>query len=123
MNEAQRTLLRLGAYLRELGFADEGRFRPDEIFLPEPIAHGAEDLEPRAVSVAWTRFRRTASGLKVGRTRCVEVPLAAPLAERALSDGATGRHPEAIDATGTAARELRAAGDVDFAATECEPLP
>jgi hypothetical protein len=227
VNEAQRTLLRLGAYLRELGFADwahavetlppdgeaaralterqrehgfperyrprfafgarhsplrrppsrgalrefvadEGKFRPEEIFPPELLAHRPEDLEPRVVAVAWTRFRRTAPGLKVGwhsgsdplerveveetaervtitlyerrpgthdvegrpafqadvgRTRCVDVPLAAPLGGRVLIDGATGRHPEAIDATGTAARDLRAAGDVDFAATECEPLP
>ena len=59
----------------------------------------------------------------VGRTRCVEVPLAAPLGERVLIDGATGRHPGVIDATGAQARDIRAGDDVDFGAIECEPLP
>ncbi len=62
--------------------------------------------------------------LAIGYTRCVEVPLGAPLGAREVIDGATGTRPDVFDpfdASGPAARAEVMALDVET--LECVPTP
>jgi hypothetical protein len=64
------------------------------------------------------RFR-----LAIGYIRCVEVALAAPLGDRELIDGATGRRPDDLDVfdrSGRSRREEVLATDIDT--LECVPF-
>jgi hypothetical protein len=62
--------------------------------------------------------------LAIGYIRCVEVPLRAPLGDRELIDGSTGRHPDDLDPFDAPGRsthaELRA---LDIDALDCDPAP
>jgi hypothetical protein len=65
------------------------------------------------------RFR-----LAIGSIRCVEVPLEAPVGDRELIDGATGRRPDDLDpfdASGRSALEEVLATDLDE--LDCVPVP
>jgi hypothetical protein len=99
---------------------------------PCPLARVDVDETPERVTVTiWEEYPPAfAQGgerygiLAIGMTHCVDVPLRAPLGEREVVDGKTGRPPDEIDDFDYITHNHRA--DVmalDLDALECLPIP